>query len=444
MSDHRDFYRGRRVLVTGGLGFIGSNLCRTLADLGARVTAVDSLLPDYGGNLFNLDGYEDKVRINIADVRGHGMEFLVRGQEVLFNLAGQVSHIDSMSDPVTDLEINCTSQLRVLEAVRKGNPELKIVYAGTRQVYGKPLYLPVDEKHLLQPVDVNGINKISGEFYHLVYHQVYGIRTSSLRLTNTYGPRQLIRHNRQGFIGWFVRQAAFGEEIQVFGDGRQKRDFNHVDDVVDAFLRAGAMEAANGQALNLGDERPVSLLELVRAAPRRGGRRLLHARALPPREEADRHRRLLRRHHEGEGRARLGAHRPPARGPRADGRLLPPPPGALPVSAPLAVPFVDFRAHVAAHRRELDEAVARVLDSGWFILGPEGDGLRARAGRGARRAGRGGGRERHRRAPRSPCARSVSAPATRSSPPRSPPPSPASPCCRRAPAPSSWTWTPAP
>jgi len=263
VSDHRDFYRGRRVLVTGGLGFIGSNLCRTLADLGAKVTAVDSLLPDYGGNLFNLDGYEDKVRINIADVRGHGMEYLVRGQEVLFNLAGQVSHLDSMIDPVTDLEINCTSQLRVLEAVRRGNPELKVVYAGTRQIYGRPLYLPVDERHLLQPVDVNGINKISGELYHLVYHQVYGIRASSLRLTNTYGPRQLIKHNRQGFIGWFVRKAALGEEIQVFGDGRQKRDFNHVDDVVDAFLRAGATEAANGLALNLGDEKPVSLLELV-------------------------------------------------------------------------------------------------------------------------------------------------------------------------------------
>jgi len=148
--------------------------------------------------------------------------------------------------------------------VRRGNPELKVVYAGTRQVYGRPLYLPVDEKHLLQPVDVNGINKISGEFYHLVYHQVYGIRASSLRLTNTYGPRQLIRHNRQGFIGWFVRQAALGEEIQVFGDGRQKRDFNHVDDVVDAFLRAGALDAADGQVMNLGDEHPVSLAELVR------------------------------------------------------------------------------------------------------------------------------------------------------------------------------------
>jgi UDP-glucose 4-epimerase len=254
-EDHLAFYRDRRTLVTGGLGFIGSNLCRRLADLGARVTAVDSLLPDYGGNLFNLAGYEERVRVNIADVRGHGMEYLVKGQEVLFNLAGQVSHLDSMSDPVTDLEINCTSQLRLLEAVRRGNPELKIVYAGTRQIYGRPHYLPVDEKHLLQPVDVNGINKISGEFYHLVYHQVYGIRASSLRLTNTYGPRQLIRHNRQGFIGWFVRQAAFGEEIQVF---------THVDDDVDAFLRAGATDASDGQVMNLGTETPVSLLELVR------------------------------------------------------------------------------------------------------------------------------------------------------------------------------------
>jgi UDP-glucose 4-epimerase len=263
-ADHLAFYRDRRTLVTGGLGFIGSNLCRRLADLGARVTAVDSLLPDYGGNLFNLAGYEERVRVNIADVRGHGMEYLVKGQEVLFNLAGQVSHLDSMSDPVTDLEINCTSQLRLLEAVRKGNPELKIVYAGTRQIYGRPHYLPVDEKHLLQPVDVNGINKISGEFYHLVYHQVYGIRASSLRLTNTYGPRQLIRHNRQGFIGWFIRQAALGEEIQIFGDGSQTRDFNHVDDVVDAFLRAGATDAADGQVMNLGTEIPVSLLDLVR------------------------------------------------------------------------------------------------------------------------------------------------------------------------------------
>jgi len=262
--DHRDFYRDRRVLVTGALGFIGSNLCRTLADLGAKVLAVDSLLPDYGGNLFNLAGYEDKVRINIADVRGHGMSYLVRDQDVLFNLAGQVSHIDSMTDPFTDLEINCRSQLWILEAVRQNNPAVKIVYAGTRQVYGKPTRLPVDETHLLNPSDVNGINKISGELYHLVYHSVYGIRASSLRLTNTYGPRQLIRHDRQGFIGWFIRQAVTGETIQLFGDGTQKRDFDYVDDVVDAFLRAGAMDAADGQVFNLGGGEPVSLLELAK------------------------------------------------------------------------------------------------------------------------------------------------------------------------------------
>ena len=271
-AGHRGFYRGRRALVTGGLGFIGSNLCRTLADLGADVLAVDSLLPDYGGNPFNLAGYEDRVRVNIADVRGHGMEYLVRDRDVLFNLAGQVSHIDSMTDPFTDLEINCRSQLSILEAVRKRNPEVKIVYAGTRQVYGKPLKLPVDETHLLNPTDVNGINKISGELYHLVYHSVYGIRASSLRLTNTYGPRQLVRHNRQGFIGWFVRKAVLGEEIQIFGDGSQRRDFNHVDDVVDAFLRAGASDEADGQVFNLGGEAPISLLDLVQTMVRIAGK----------------------------------------------------------------------------------------------------------------------------------------------------------------------------
>src|SRR5262245_57773407 len=269
-------------MVTGALGFIGSNLTRALADLGAQVLAVDSLLPDYGGNLFNLDGYEDKVKVNIADVRGHGMEYLVKGQEVLFNLAGQVSHIDSMTDPFTDLEINGRSQLSLLEAVRKGNPALKIVFAGTRQVYGKPRYLPVDEAHLLTPTDVNGINKIAGESYHLVYHSVYGIRASSLRLTNTYGPRQLIRHNRQGFIGWFMRLVTLGEGIPLFGDGLQKRDFNHVDDVVDAFLRAGALDAADGQVFNLGDDHAVSLLDLVKLMIEVAGRGSYRTMPFPP------------------------------------------------------------------------------------------------------------------------------------------------------------------
>jgi UDP-glucose 4-epimerase len=165
------------------------------------------------------------------------MNYLVRDRAVIFNLAGQVSHIDSLRDPHTDLDINCRSQLTLLEACRHNNPAAKVVYAGTRQVYGRPDVLPVTEQHLVKPTDVNGINKVAGEYYHLVYNNVFGVRACSLRLTNVYGPRQLIKHNRQGFIGWFIRQAIEGAEIQIFGDGTQQRDFVFVDDAVDAFLR---------------------------------------------------------------------------------------------------------------------------------------------------------------------------------------------------------------
>jgi len=259
-----DFYHKRTTLITGGLGFIGSNLARRLVDLGAHVTLVDSLIPDYGGNRFNLAGYADRLHINIADVRDpYSMRALVQGQEVLFNLAGQVSHIDSMTDPIADLEINARAQLSILEACRHENPAIKVVYAGTRQQYGKPHYLPLDENHLQHPTDVNGVNKLAGEWYHIVYHNAYGLRTSSLRLTNTYGPRQLMRHNRQGFIGWFVRLAVEGKLIQLYGDGQQQRDLTFVDDVVDAFLRVGAQDAANGQVYNLGGLHPISLYDLA-------------------------------------------------------------------------------------------------------------------------------------------------------------------------------------
>ncbi len=257
-------YRDQAVLITGGLGFIGSNLARRLADLGARVTVVDSLIPDYGGNRFNLAGYEGRVCVDIADVRDpYSMRALVQGQDVIFNLAGQVSHIDSMTDPLTDLEINARSQLSILEACRYENPAVKIVYAGTRQQYGKPRYLPLDEDHLQAPTDVNGVNKLAGEWYHIVYHTAYGLRTTSLRLTNTYGPRQLIKHNRQGFIGWFIRQAVEGQTIQLYGDGSQLRDLTFVDDVVEAFLLAGASDAANGRVYNLGGPTPISLYDLA-------------------------------------------------------------------------------------------------------------------------------------------------------------------------------------
>ena len=238
-----DFYRGRRVMITGGLGFIGSNLAHALAGLDADVLLVDSLIPDYGGNLFNLAGIEQKVRVNVADVRqASTMNYLVRDREIIFNLAGQVSHIDSMRDPHTDLEINCRSQLTILEACRNHNPRAKVIYASTRQIYGKPEFLPVTEQHLVRPTDVNGINKAAGEYYHLVYNNVFGIRATGLRLTNVYGPRQLLKHNRQGFIAWFIRLALQDQEIQVFGDGSQIRDFVYVDDAADAGLddRVGA------------------------------------------------------------------------------------------------------------------------------------------------------------------------------------------------------------
>ena len=263
-ASYRAFYGGRRVMITGGLGFIGSNLAHRLVELGADVLIVDSLMPDFGGNRFNIQGVEERVGVKIADVRDEAsMDVLVRDRELIFNLAGQVSHIDSMRDPYTDLDINCRAQLSLLETCRRRNPEIRIVFAGTRQVYGRPEKLPVDERHLVRPTDINGVNKAAGEYYHLLYHSAYGMRACSLRLTNVFGPRQLIRHNRQGFIGWFIRLAIEGGEIQIFGDGSQLRDFVYVDDAVDAFLRAGADELCWGEALNVGGDEPISHRNLV-------------------------------------------------------------------------------------------------------------------------------------------------------------------------------------
>ena len=259
-----EFYRGRRVMITGGLGFIGSNLAHRLVQLGADVLLVDSLIPDYGGNLFNISGIESRVRVNVADVRqASTMNYLVRDREVIFNLAGQVSHIDSMKDPHTDLDINCRSQLTLLEACRHHNPGAKVVYASTRQIYGRPEALPVTERHLVRPTDVNGINKAAGEYYHLVYNNVFGVRACALRLSNVYGPRQLLRHNRQGFIGWFIRLVIENREIEVFGDGSQVRDFVYVDDAVEAFVVAGASDAVNGEAFNVGGDEHITHRDLV-------------------------------------------------------------------------------------------------------------------------------------------------------------------------------------
>jgi UDP-glucose 4-epimerase len=262
MRDNR-LFAGKRVLITGGLGFIGSNLASRLVRLGAEVILVDSLIPEYGGNLFNIEGIRNQVRVNISDVRDeHSMKFLVQGQDFLFNLAGQTSHMDSMEDPHTDLEINCKAQLSILETCRKHTPGIKIVFASTRQIYGKPDSLPVDENHLLRPVDVNGINKMAGEWYHILYNNVYNLRACALRLTNTYGPRMRVMDARQTFLGIWIRLLVEGKAFEVW-DGEQRRDFTYVDDAIDALLLAATSEEANGQVYNLGGDCAIRLKELA-------------------------------------------------------------------------------------------------------------------------------------------------------------------------------------
>jgi UDP-glucose 4-epimerase len=288
---HLRYYEGKHTLVTGGLGFIGSNLAIRLLELGADVLLVDALIPETGANLFNVESVRDHPRLSVrtVDIRDVlAMERLVRNHDIIFNLAGQVSHIDSMRDPFTDLEINCRSQLSLLESCRRNAPNTKVIFASTRQIYGRvpDEELPVDERRPPNPVDVNGINKLAGERYHVLYNNVHGVRTSVLRLTNTYGPRMLVKNNRQTAIGWLIRQALDGEDIAVFGDGSQLRDFTFVNDVVEAFLIAGVNDAANGQVFNLGGTKPISLRDVTELLVETAGSGSYHLVPFPPERKA--------------------------------------------------------------------------------------------------------------------------------------------------------------
>lgn len=280
-------FDNRKVLLSGGCGFIGSMLARRLVGLGARVTLVDSLIPSYGGNLANIADIRDRVWLNISDVRDpHAMSQLIQGQDYLFNLAGQTSHMDSMTDPFTDLEINASAQLSILEAVRRLNPTIRIVFASTRQIYGKPRYLPVDEKHPVVPVDVNGIHKLAGEGYHLLYNQVYGIPSTCLRLTNTYGPGMRVKDARQTFLGIWLKHVLNGQAIKVFGDGKQLRDFNYVDDVVEAMLLAATRDPAIGQVMNLGSDEVINLKDLAQMLVEENGAGTWNIVPFPPERKA--------------------------------------------------------------------------------------------------------------------------------------------------------------
>lgn len=259
-----DAFSERRCLVTGGLGFIGSNLALTLDAAGARVTVVDALVERHGGNRQNLSGAE--IPVVVADLGDRdAVAPLARDADVIFNLAGQVSHVDSMNDPLFDLDVNTRSQLAFLELLREHNSDAVVVYTSTRQIFGHPRYLPVDEEHPVSPVDVNGVSKYAAELLHLLYGEIAGLRASSLRLTNVYGPRQRLRDDFQGFLPIFVRRALDDEALTVFGDGAQERDCLFVDDAVECLLRAGASADAAGEIFNVGNDERLQLREIADA-----------------------------------------------------------------------------------------------------------------------------------------------------------------------------------
>lgn len=286
-AEARISYRGSRILITGGLGFIGSNLARALLTLGAHITLLDALIPHHGGRLANVDEIRDQIEVVIGDIRDPlELRHCLAGQDVIFNLAGQTSHVDSMTDPYTDLAINCTSQLSLLEACREVNPRARIVFAGTRQVYGRPTYLPVDEDHPLSPVDVNGINKTAGEWYHLLYGQLYAMGVVVLRLTNTFGPRMRIADARQTFLGVWIRDVLRGDPLRVMGTGEQLRDFTYIDDAVAAFLLAGVHSQAIGRVYNLGGKAPISLRALAELVIELAGRGMYRLVPFTPDREA--------------------------------------------------------------------------------------------------------------------------------------------------------------
>jgi UDP-glucose 4-epimerase len=254
-------YRGSSVLITGGLGFIGSNLAHCLAKIrDVDITIVDNLFKEQGGNLFNIVGIENQIKLHLVDIGDtSAISPLIKGVDYIFNLAGSASHVDSMIRPHNDLNINCAAQISLLETCKNFNPSVRIIYTSTRQVYGKPVYLPIDECHRIHPIDINGVNKYAAEMYHLIYQQ-------------SYGPRQQMSHNKQGFIPWFVRQAIDGQMIELFGDGKQRRDLNHVDDVVNALLLTGLSDKTEGEIFNLGHNQHVSLAEISKELIKLTGR----------------------------------------------------------------------------------------------------------------------------------------------------------------------------
>jgi UDP-glucose 4-epimerase len=265
MENDERIFSGKKVLITGGLGFIGSNLSIRLVNLGADVTLVDNMMPRQGGNLFNVSEIAGRVHINFSDVRnGLSMDYLVKEQDYIFHLAGQVNHVESVRNPIQDLDINCRGTLVLLESCRKFNRGARIIFAGTRGEYGKSVKLPVAEDHPTNPKGIYAVTNLTAEKMVLVYRDIHGIEGTCLRITNTYGQRHQMQHDEFGVVNWFIRKAIDGEMIPVFGDGRIIRDFLHVDDLVRCLLKVASSDMAYGDVFNVGTGIPTSFLDLAK------------------------------------------------------------------------------------------------------------------------------------------------------------------------------------
>lgn len=258
-------YKDKKVLITGGAGFIGSSLAQELVKYGAKVTILDAMLPLYGGNLFNLEEIKNDIEFIKGDIRDEKlMETLVKEKDIIYNFAAQVSHLDSKDQPLLDLDINGRGHIVVLEAVRKYAPQAKILFSSSRMVYGKIVHTPVDENHSTKPLSIYGIHKLLAEMYYQYYFETFNINTVSVRIPTPYGTRQHMKHNKYSVVGWFLRQSLDGEVIKIFGDGAQSRDYIYINDVVDAFLRLG-LNGKSGEIYNLGTNEKTRFIDMVDA-----------------------------------------------------------------------------------------------------------------------------------------------------------------------------------
>lgn len=260
---------GKRVLVTGGAGMLGSTIARLAHREGAQVTVLDALLPLYGGNLFNLADIADEICFIHGDIRERPVvEGAAADQDVVFNLAAQVSYVDSNLDPHLDVDINCHGILTVLEATRVVAPQAHVVFASSRFVYGRVENNPVDETHPFNCLSIYGIHKLAGEKYHRFYHDAYGMKTTSLRISNPYGPRQQMKHGKYGIVNWFVRLALEGKPLTVYGEGSQQRDYIYAEDLAEAFLTTVLAPDTSGEVYNLGSGVGSSFMEMTQTIAR--------------------------------------------------------------------------------------------------------------------------------------------------------------------------------